>query len=56
VVSVKAEAICTHCEASSTRRRSKRSAITPPNRENRKMGMPPRNMSRPSRKPDFDRS
>ena len=50
VVSRKAAPICTHCETNSTLRRSMRSATTPPTSENRKIGMPPRKASRPSRK------
>ncbi len=41
--------ICTYCDPSSTRRRSMRSAITPPIRENMTMGSWARKLSRPSR-------
>ena len=39
-VSRNAQPICTYCEPSSTWRRSMRSASTPPNSENRKIGRP----------------
>ena len=48
-VSRKEEVICTYCDPSSTRRRSMRSAITPPISENRTMGIWARKLSRPSR-------
>ena len=53
-VSRKAQPICTHCEISSTLRRSMRSATTPPTSENRKIGMPPRKASSPSRNGELE--
>jgi hypothetical protein len=51
-VNTNAQVICTYCDPSSTRRRSMRSASTPPISENSRMGIWPRNPSRPSRKAD----
>ena len=46
----KAEESCTICEESRIRRRSTRSARTPPKREKARKGASPRKASRPSRK------